>query len=201
MSMLDALTQAGGADAISRELGVDQQTAQTGMAALLPAVLGGMQNHAEGQPQGLGGLIGMLGGLGGGGLMDNATSAAPTDVSQGNGVLGRIFGNKDNSRAVADHAAQQTGLSPDLLKRMLPIVAMLAAGYFWKQAHSHGATADAGAAGGDPTGAAPETQHSGGLLAGGPSGLGGLLGGLFGRDGDTSNPLNRILGGLTGTSR
>ena len=33
MSMLDALTQAGGDQAISRELGVDQQTAQSGMAA------------------------------------------------------------------------------------------------------------------------------------------------------------------------
>ena len=32
MSMLDALTQAGGAQAISRELGVDDQTAQSGMS-------------------------------------------------------------------------------------------------------------------------------------------------------------------------
>jgi hypothetical protein len=183
MSMLDALTQAGAANAISRDLGVDQQTAQTGMAALLPMVLGGMQNHAGAQPQGLGGLAGMLGGLGGGGLMDNALSPQPTDVGQGNQVLGQIFGNKDHSRTVATHAAQQTGLSPDLLKKMLPIVAMLAAGYFSRQAGGQG-----GALGG-----------AGGLGGGMGGILGSLLGGGAGAGG--ANPLNSILGGLMGAGR
>ena len=83
MSMLDALMQAGAHNAISRDLGVDQQTAQTGMAALLPAVLGGMQNHGQAHPQGLGGLAGMLGGLGGGG----AGEANPL-----NSILGGLMG-------------------------------------------------------------------------------------------------------------
>ena len=179
MSMLDALLQQGAAGAVSRDLGVDQQTAQTGIAALLPAVLGGMQNHAGAQPQGLGGLAGMLGGLGGGGLLENALSPQPTEVSQGNQVLGQIFGSKDTSRTVATHAAQQSGLSPDLLKKMLPIVAMLAAGYFAKQAGGQG-----GAIGG-----------AGGL----GGGLGGMLGKLLsGTGGAAANPLNQILGGLVG---
>ena len=181
MSMLDALLQAGAANSISRDLGVDQQTAQTGMAALLPAVLGGMQNHAGGAG-GLSGLAGMLGGLGAGGMMDHALSPQPTDVGQGNQVLGQIFGNKDNSRTVAQHAAQQTGLSPDLLKKMLPIVAMLAAGYFARQAGGQG-----GALGG-----------AGGGMGGG---LGGALGSLLGGGADGANPLNSILGGLMGTGR
>jgi len=184
MSMLDALMQQGAASSISRDLGVDQQTAQTGLSALLPAVLGGMQNQGEAHPQGLGGLAGMLGGLGGGGLLDNALGQQPTDVNQGNQVLGQLFGSKDTSRTVATHAAQQTGLSPDLLKRMLPIVAMLAAGYFAKQAGGQG-----GAIGG------------GGGLGGG---LGGMLGSLLGGGvGATAgaNPLNTILGGLMGARR
>ncbi|MFC7537041.1 DUF937 domain-containing protein [Sphingomonas sp. GCM10030256] len=178
MNMLEALTQAGGAQAISRDLGVDQQTAQTGMAALLPMVLGGMQNHAGGA-QGLGGLAGMLGGLGGGGLMDNVLAPQPTDVSQGNQVLGQIFGNKDASRTVATHAAQQSGLSPDLLKKMLPIVAMLAAGYFARQAGG----------------------QDGAIGGGAGDGLGGMLGGLLGGGGGGANPLNSILGGLMGARR
>jgi len=177
MSMLDALLQAGGDQAISRDLGVDQQTAQTGMAALLPMVIGGMQNNAGGA-QGLGGLAGMLGGLGGGGLLDNALGRQPTDVGQGNAVLGQIFGNKDTSRAVAQHASQQTGLSPELLKKMLPIVAMLAAGYFARQAGKQGGAIGGGSGGG----------------------LGGLLGGLLGGGGG-GNPLNDILAGLTGARR
>ena len=176
MSMLDQLMQAGAANAIARDVGVDQQTAQTGLAALLPAVLGGMQNQGQAHPQGLGGLAGMLGG---GGLMDNVLGQQPTDVGQGNQVLGQVLGSKDNSRAVAQHAAQQTGLSPDLLKKMLPIVAMLAAGYFAKQAGGQG-----------------------GAIGGMGSGMGGMLGSLLGgARGGGANPLNQILGGLMGARR
>ncbi len=189
MSMLEALTQAGGPQAISRELGVDEQTARSGMAALLPAVLGGMQNEAQASPQGLGGLAGMLGGLGGAGMMGNVLAPEPTDVGQGNQVLGGLFGSKDTSRAVAQHAAQQTGLEPSLLKKMLPIVAMLAVGYFMKQAQGQG-----GALGGG-LGGAPASGAGGGL--GGI--LGSLLGGGSGAGGASGNALNSILGSLVGS--
>ncbi len=198
MSMLDALTQAGGPQAISRELGVDEQTAQSGMAALLPAVLGGMQNNAAG-PQGLGGLAGMLGGMGGAGMMSNALASEPTDVGQGNALLGHFFGSKDTSRAVADHASQQSGVSPGLLKKMLPIVAMLAAGYFAKKAQAHrsqtptDAPAQGGAIGGATT--APDPTQTGGDMGG----MGGMLGSLLGGSG--GNVLSSILGGLTGARR
>ncbi len=181
MTMLDQLMQAGAAGAISRDLGVDQQTAQTGLAALLPAVLGGMQNQGQAHPEGLGGLAGMLGGLGGGGLMDNVLGSQPTDVGQGNQVLGQVLGSKDNSRAVAQHAAQQTGLPPDLLKKMLPMVAMLAAGYFTRQAGGQGSA-----------------------IGGMGGGMGGMLGSLLGGGGGGAggaNPLNQILGGLMGARR
>jgi hypothetical protein len=177
MSMLDALMQAGAAQSLARDTGTDERTAQAGLQALLPAVLGGMQNQGQAHPQGLGGLAGMLGGLGGGGMFDQAIGSQPTPVQPGNQVLGSIFGGKETSRAVADHAAQQSGLSPDLLKKMLPIVAMLAAGYFAKQAGGQ-----SGAIGG------------GGL----PGGLGSLLGGAMGGGQPGGNPLGAILGGLMG---
>jgi hypothetical protein len=133
----------------------------------------------------------MLGGLGGGGLLDNVLGPQPTDVGQGNAVLGQIFGSKDTSRAVADHASQQSGLSPDLLKRMLPIVAMLAAGYFAKQAHGRAGTPDEGGLGG--------------LLGGmGGGGMGGVLGSILaGAGGGGAGPgaLGGILGGLMGGKR
>ena len=55
MDLMNALAQAGGVEAISRELGIDQATAQSGMSALLPAVADGMRGQATG-PQGFGGL-------------------------------------------------------------------------------------------------------------------------------------------------
>ena len=180
MDLLNELTKAGGVEAMSRDLGIDQATAQGGLAALLPAVLGGMQNQASSSPQGIGGLGAILESLGGGGLLPNVLGQEPTDVSQGNNVLGQIFGNKDTSRAVATDAAQQSGISPDLLKKMLPIVAMLVAGYLAKRA----------GAGQRPDGEAADQGSTGG-------GLGDLLGGLLGGGKAGSNPLSSILEGLT----
>jgi len=161
MQINDILTQMGGLQSMARELGVTETQAASGAEALIPAILGGFKKQAQAQPTGLEGLGGLLGQLGGGGLLDNVLAPQPTDVSQGNNVLGQIFGSKDVSRAVAQNAASQSGLDPALLKKMLPMLAMLVTGYMAKQ---QGASA-----------AAQSSPMSGGL--------GGLLGGLLGGGG------------------
>ena len=133
------LAQTGGLQSMARELGISEEQASAGAAALAPAVLGGFKQQAQNHPQGLAGLGGLLSQLGGGGLLDNVLGPQPTDVSQGNGVLGQIFGSKEVSRTVAQGAAARSGLDPALLRRMLPIVAMLVAGYMAK--HAGGAAA------------------------------------------------------------
>jgi hypothetical protein len=149
MDINQMLQQTGAVEAISRELGVDNATAEAGAAALLPSILSGFQNPVaadEASPAasafpglgGLGGLLGTIGGLGGGGLLDNVTSSQPTEVGKGNQILGQIFGSKEGSRAVAASAAEQSGVEPSLLKRMLPILAMVAAGYVMKHAGQGG---------------------------------------------------------------
>jgi hypothetical protein len=157
MQVTDILAQMGGLQSMARELGVTETQAANGAAALIPAILGGFKKQAQAQPTGLEGLGGLLGKLGGGGLLDEVLSPQPTDVNRGNEILGQIFGSKDVSRAVAQNASAQSGLTPDILKKMLPILAMLVAGYMAKQR----------------AGAAGQTSRTGG-------GLGGLLGGLFG---------------------
>ena len=162
MDVNQMLQQTGAVDAISRELGVDPTTAQAGAAALLPAILSGFQNPVSAHPDavdsafpnmgGLGGLLGSIGGLGGGGLLDNVTSDEPTQVVKGNEILGQLFGSKDGSRAIAASAAAESGVEPSLLKKMLPILAMVAAGYVMKQASQ------------------------------GEGGMGGALGGIFGQE-------------------
>ena len=150
MNVEHMLQQTDAIGAISRELGIDPATAQAGAAALLPRILAGFQNpataQAEAQPAmpglgglgGLGGLLGTITALGGGALLDNVTSSQPTEVDRGNQILGQLFGSKDGSRAVAADAAAQSGVEPTLLKRMLPILAMLAAGYVMRQASQRG---------------------------------------------------------------
>jgi len=162
MQITDMLTQMGGLQSIAKELGVSETQAASGAAALAPAILGGFKKQAQSQPAGLEGLGGLIGKLGGGGLLDDVLSPQPTNVDRGNDVLGKIFGSKDVSRTVAQNAAAKTGLSPDLLKKMLPMIAMLVTGYMAKQ-KSAGTSQDA-------PGAAPTGGGRGGVL-------GGLLGG------------------------
>lgn len=171
------LQRTGGISAIATQLGIAPGLAEAGANALLPAIVGGFSKQATGADGGtgggaggLGGLIGMLGGLGGTGLAANVLGSEPTDTSKGDDVLGQIFGSKDVSRTVATHAANQTGIDPALLKKMLPILAMLVAGYL---------------------------SHAGGVQQGNPSGSGSGGGGIGGMIGSV---LGSVLGGATGGS-
>lgn len=163
----DVLAQTGGLQSMANELGISEDQAATGAAALLPAILGGFKKQAQSQPQGMEGFGGLLTQLGGGGLLDDVLASHPTNVNRGNDVLGQIFGSKDVSREVAKDASTKTGLDPSLLKKMLPILAMLAAGYMAKQRARGDAVPGSGA-------------RSGGL------------GGMLDMDGD-GNPLDDIL--------
>ena len=195
MDMMDMLRASGGLDAIAGQLGISPEMAQVGAGALLPAIVGGFQKQSDaagGGVGGLGSLIGMLGGLGGAGLADNVLGPQETDVTKGNDILGQIFGSKDVSRTVAGHAAGQTGLNPELLKKMLPILAMLVGGYLSSRGGAQGEGQDGA---GGILGSILGSMMGGGQRAAPASG-GGLLGGLgslidMNNDG---NPLDDIIG-------
>ena len=187
MNTEQMLQQTGAVDAISRELGVDRTTAEAGAMALLPSILSSFQNPVaagDAEPAasafpslgGLGGLLDTISGLGGASLLDNVTSNEPTQVDKGNQILGQLFGSKDGSRAVAASASAQSGVQPSLLKKMLPILAMVAAGYVMKHA------GQSGGLGGVFGGAAP-ADSSGGAAQPKPSGSGDILGELIGAAG------------------
>jgi hypothetical protein len=186
MEIQDLIAQMGGLQSVSRELGMQPQQAEAGAAALLPAILGGFKKQAQAQG-GVAGLGGLLGQLGGGGLLDNVLSPEPTNTSLGNNVLGQIFGSKDVSRTVATHAASQSGLDPALLRKLLPVIAMMAAGYMAKQG---GGQAAAPSMGGGGLGGL-----LGGLLGGGGGGRSsaGGLAAMLDANGD-GNPLDDIMG-------
>ncbi|OWQ92619.1 DUF937 domain-containing protein [Sphingopyxis witflariensis] len=188
MNLTDILAQAGGIESMAKELGVSPSIAKAGADALLPAILGGFKKQA--QSGGIEGLGGLLGQLGGGGLLDSVLGSQPTPVDQGNDVLGQIFGSKDVSRTVAGQAAAQTGIDSSLLKQMLPMLAMMAAGYMAKQS--------GGQSGGGGLG-----DLIGGALGGGGAGgggLGGMLGNVLGGalGGGAAAPAGGASGGLGG---
>ena len=172
MQLSEILSETGGLQSIARELGIGEDEAASAASALSPAVLGGFRKQAEAHPEGLSGFGGLLNQLGGGSLLDSVVAPTPTDTAAGNNVLGQIFGSKDVSRAVAQNASAQTGHDPSMLMKMLPMLAMVAAGFMAKQ---HSASAAPGNAGG---------------------GLGGLLGGLFGGGRQQAASSSDELGGL-----
>jgi len=187
MQALDILKATGGVEAIANQLGIPPALAQTGAEALLPAILGGFgkQGAAQaGSGSPLGGLGSILEQLGGAGLATNVLGPEPTDVDKGNSVLGQIFGSKDVSRTVANHASQGTGIDPALLKKMLPILAMLVAGYL-SSGQSGQAQGESGGLG----------SILGSILGGGQAGgsSAGGLGAMLDFDGN-GNPLDDILG-------
>jgi hypothetical protein len=172
MQITDILAQAGGLQAMARELGISEAEAATGAAALAPAILGGFKKQAQAQSSGIEGLGGVLGQLGGGSLLSQVLAPEPTDVSRGNDVLGQIFGSKEVSRTVAESASSQSGVDPGLLKKMLPMLAMMIAGYLATQREA----------------GTPAASSAG-------AGLGGLLGGLLGGSGGGGGTSG--IGGLT----
>lgn len=209
MNSFDDLLGDSGTDigALGSQFGLSPEQTQAAMGALMPAILGGFQKKAEAGD--LGGLANIVEGI------QNPAVA----TNQGNDILGQIFGSKDVSRQVAAHAAGKTGISDTILKAMLPIIAAtvgrsltkrLGGGLLGGLAGTVLASVLAGQGGGGGLGnilggggsASPFPQDSGTVAgSGGIGDLGGLggLGSLLDRDGD-GNPLDDILGGLTGRS-
>jgi len=174
MMNLNDLLPAGGIEALANQLGIPPEQARRGAEALLPSVLGGMNDNS-------GSLDTHVNALGGTELAQNVVSSEPTKVEHGNQLLGGIFGSKEVSRQVAGNAATTSGLDPSLLKRMLPILAMLVAGHL------------AGRSGGQQGGL-------GGVLG---SVLGGLGGGGVGGalEGTAGGGLGGVLGSILGGGR
>ena len=181
MNMMDMILQAAGGQApqqIGQQFGLNQQQSQSAISALLPAISSALKQNTN-NPQGLAGLLGALQNGSHDQYLDNPSQLnQPQATTEGNAILGHLFGSKDVSRAVAGHASEKSGIGADILKKMLPMVAMMAMGSLGKQ--TQGAGMFSQAAGGGMQGMIAQMAMQ--QLTGGASkgGLGGLLGGLLG---------------------
>jgi len=133
-------------------------------------------------PDGLSGLVGALsGGTHQRYIDDPSALGAAASVADGNGILGHVLGSKDVSRQVAARASAQTGLGPEVLKRMLPLVATLVMGAMSRQAKANsGAPLSTGAGAGgllEMLGGALDRNRDGSAL----DDIAGTLGRTFGR--------------------
>ena len=143
MSLGEVLLQSGAISSMASELGIDDETARSAASVLLPAITAGIgrsgvETHGIG---GMGSLVQSVGGPGASVLLDLVLGPQKTPIERGNDILGQIFGSKDVSRSVATEASNASGISPDILKKMLPLLAMAAMGYLAKRGKAKAAPA------------------------------------------------------------
>src|SRR4249920_3132716 len=94
----------------------------------MPSLYEILNNAHDGEastPDGLGTLFGMMGQQQNLQVMydDPETAFGPEGVAAGNDALSVIFGSPDVSRAVIDQAQNFSGVSSNILKKMLPVLA------------------------------------------------------------------------------
>jgi hypothetical protein len=184
MNILESIMSAGDGAAVRQlaaQLGLNETQAASAVSALVPALSNGLRQNAQ-TPDGLSGLAAALtGGNHRRYIEDPVALGDAATIADGNGILGHILGSKDVSRQVAAQAGAQTGLAPDVMKRMLPLVATLVMGAMSRQTAKAGAPSltSAGGAGGilDMLGGALDQNRDGSML----DDLGGIIGRTLGR--------------------
>lgn len=172
-SLFDMLAQAQngrGMELLARQFNLSQQQAQLAVEALLPAFSQGLKRNTA-DPYGLGTFLSAMASGDHAKYFENAGNAfSAQGVSQGNDVLGQLFGSKELSRAVAAQAAQATGIGQQILQQMLPVIASMVMGGLFKQS-----TNQMPAAGAPGVGNNPLAEIIGQMMK--QSGLGGMMGG------------------------
>ncbi|MGB3540615.1 MAG: DUF937 domain-containing protein [Mesorhizobium sp.] len=173
LPLFDMLTQAQngqGMELLAKQFNLSQQQAQLAVEALLPAFSQGLKRNTA-DPSGLGSFLSAMASGDHAKYFENAGNAfSAQGVSQGNDVLGQLFGSKDLSRAVAAQAAQATGIGQQVLQQMLPVIASMVMGGLFKQSTNQMPAAGAAGAGNNPLAEIIEQMMKQG-------GLGGMLGG------------------------
>jgi len=190
----------------SQQLGQNKVQTTSALSAALPLILGAMKNNAS-TPQGADGLLSALSEKHDGSILDDLGGMLGNSdiLSDGAGILGHVFGGKEQNvaQAVSRKSGMDLGSAMNLLKMAAPVI-MGVIGKQSKQQNVNdsngigdllGGLLGSGAqkeqslvtqlldADGDGDGDGSVIDDLIGMAAGGKKkgGLGGLLGGLFGR--------------------
>lgn len=191
---------------LAQQFGLSPEQAQAAVNSMMPGLSAGLQNKAQ-DPNGLGQIISAL--TQGAHQQTFQNPAAAPAASAGGDILGQIFGSPHVTSQIAQQAAGQTGLRPDILMQMMPVVASMIMGGMFSSMNKQGM----GGMLSQLTNAASGSGGLGAILgqvmggAGGAAaqpaagGLGGILasifGGLFG-GGAAKGPA--LPGGLSGSA-
>lgn len=128
MDLLQMIGAAGGQSAlreIARKVGIDNSQIGSLVASAAPAFVRSLQGQAQ-KPDG---LLGLANALKTGNhqryLNEPELLADDATRTDGNKILGHLFGSKDVSRKVAATVSADTGVGESLIKKSLPLIASL----------------------------------------------------------------------------
>lgn len=168
MDLMDLLRATGGDNSVGQlasAVGLGSSDTSKLVKSLAPAFQRGLQKNTASDD----GLAGLRTALETGGhdryIDDPSLLGSAETRTDGNNILGHIFGSKDVSRNVAAAASKDTGIDASLIKKALPLLASLAMGAMSKKTSGGrdlGASAQSGGLGplGDLLG---KVSGSGGL--------------------------------------
>ena len=121
---------------IGRQFGLNEAQTRAAVEALTPVVAAGMRRNGPSA----GGLEDIIRSITQGGAPEETDAA----TSQGNDILGQIFGSKEVSRGVANELSATSGIGSSILKKMLPIIASIVMAQVAKQMGSRGGSSGGG---------------------------------------------------------
>jgi hypothetical protein len=184
MADLSELLQAAhGGDALTtlaQKFGISPDQASAALAALSPALAQGLQSHAQ-TPAGFSQILSHLSDPAHHAAYGDAAALdAPEATSAGGDLLGQIFGGSANVGQITQHVGKETGLSPDLLNQLLPVIASLTIGGVAKSLQGGGLGGLLAQLGG-ASGQAAAPGQAGGLAGAEGTGAAGGLGAIFGQ--------------------
>ena len=213
MSAVDDILGALPAQQISQQVGASPDEVRTAAAAVLPALLGGLQANA-GDPAGAGSILQALG-QHDDDLLTGGADLSAIDEQDGSAIASHIFGDQQDevaNRLGGLPAVGGTGAGGDLVKKLLPILAPMVLSWLANKVLKGGG----GTASAQPAGPTPSLPGGGGgstpgsledmlkdVLGGAVSGgSGGSSAGAEASAGfDPGSIIGDVLGGILGGGR
>jgi len=188
MNLNDIMQAAQGGQGINNlaaQFGLTPDQAQAAIQAAMPAFSQGLQRLGQ-DPNALGGVLTHIASNVHQGSFTDPSQASATGGTAGGDVLGQIFGSSQITSQISQRVSQASGVSPQVVQDMMPVIASILMGGLTHSMNSQGfggvlgqlatAATAPGGLGSVLAGAAGQAEQGGGL--GGL--ISGVLGGLFG---------------------
>jgi hypothetical protein len=151
------------AENLAERFGITAEQANAAIQALAPALSTGLQQALQ-KPGSLSSIIGQLSaGLHQASYQSPDSAHSDAGVAGGSTILSQIFGDPNVTGQIAQQASRVTGLRPDVLAKMAPVIATMLAGGLMSSLRSQGFSNILGQLGGGGSAGAGKAASGGAL--------------------------------------